>query len=238
MEADLSALMDDFLSPPFLCWLARDGLWTHPGLIPVWGGCWTLLPWSARAVFLSAAGAGVLVAGSLLYCRLRRARRGGSDSSDAEKECSSHKVRQRNTLPARDQGGSNHYDYHSPPPQSPLTPMVTIFPSRYRHPPPPPTSPPYTSPFIEGTDGVESERAVISFLDSDDEAGEHETTPITETTPLAPPTTTGNQATVEFSLSYTGGSDHSDEEEGRALTWRPGGGHQEEIISQTIVTAL
>ena len=75
--------------------------------------------------------------------------------------------------------------------------MVTIFPSRYRHPPPPPTSPPYTSPFIEGTgtfspllfslplftvsntmygplppsllDGVESERAVISFLDSDDE---------------------------------------------------------------------
>ena len=96
MEADLSALMDDFLSPPFLCWLARDGLWTHPGLIPVWGGRWTLLPWSARAVFLSAAGAGVLVAGSLLYCRLRRARRGGSDSSDAEKECSSHKVRQRN----------------------------------------------------------------------------------------------------------------------------------------------
>ena len=61
--------------------------------------------------------------------------------------------------------------------------------------------------------------------------GEHETTPITETTPLAPPTTTGNQATVEFSLSYTGGSDQSDEEEGRV-------GHQEEIVSPTIVTVL
>lgn len=94
MEADPSLLLELVLSPPYLTWLSRDESPSHLSLLAVWGGHGSLagwLPWTARAALLSA---GVLVAGSLLYWRLKG--RGGEDVSDEETDSPVRKRRQLN----------------------------------------------------------------------------------------------------------------------------------------------